>query len=582
MTRGYEYKRWRIITALILLLLGFLSLNNFSTSISHENASGIFVFGAGILAWIALYLLVLRPYELRLAGYRQGTAHYRDLLDSAPDAMALVDMTGRIILVNQQVEKLFGYSRREMVDRNIALVVPKHSLARILLAMKNPSGILFQSPAGMRFENRGLKKGGDVFPVDVSLFPVEHDNKQLFLIDIRDATKRKEAEDNIRRGYLFQSAISTILKIGLQPLPLEKQLESILDEIIRIPWFSLQKKGCIFLVESDTETLVMKAQRGMGESIVQQCSQVSFGNCRCGEVAEEGNLVFPEYLSDQYIIQIRSGEQVYGILNLFFKETHSTDKQEDRLLHTIADTLAIIIEHRTTDLERERLQEELIRSEKLAALGRMTANVAHEIRNPLTAIGGLARRMNRSISDSSAEKAYAAIIHTEAARLEKMLNSLLNLTKTDSIHPTLCDINKEVRECIDLFRDLAQEKLITIEYVSAELPLILIDPDKLHEILTNLINNAMEAMPDGGTMVFKAGKELRKEIPSVVIELHDSGKGVTTGELDRIFEPFYTSKTIGIGLGLAICKKIMEQHGGCIAMDSTPGQGTTVKLFFPY
>ena len=582
MIKENKERYWKVITAFTVFLILFIGLMGVFPIVQHGKVRVVCVLVAGFTAWYVLYKLVLQPYERKLTMHKQGEARFWELFDNAPDAMALVDKAGRIILVNREVEGLFGYLRREMLDKNIGLLEPKNYLTQHLLAIKKYPADSLTPSRGMRFESCGLRKEGQEFPIDVSLLPIEYDHKQLVLIDIRDATERKNTESKIRRGYLFQRAISNILKISIKPLSLEEQLELILNEILEIPWFALQKKGCIFLVEDDPEILIMKVQMGMEETVVTQCSQVHFGSCYCGEVAASNQADYPECLSNQYAIQIRSGEKIHGVLNLFFKENHTRDKLEEKLLYTIADTLASIIEHRSTDLERERLQEELIHTEKLAALGRMTVNVAHEIRNPLTALGGLARRLNKTIPETAVEKGYVKIIHAEAMRLEKILNSILSLTTHKSFNPEPCDINEIICDIVKLFEDLAWERLIKVESSFTELPQILIDRDKLHELFNNLINNAMEAMVGGGgAVLFTTSKEMYSDAMFVVVEVRDSGKGIAEEELDRIFEPFYTSKTIGAGLGLAICKKIMDQHSGFLTFESEVGTGTSVKLFFP-
>ncbi len=159
----------------------------------------------------------------------------------------------------------------------------------------------------------------------------------------------------------------------------------------------LNQWGCIYLVEDKPDVLVMKANKGLPESIKSSCSKVPFNHCLCGEAAASGNVVFAEctdkrhdfeqkheseFQHSHYCVPIISGEKTLGVINLVVKEGHQRSKDEEDLLNSIAGTLAVTIEHNHADMDRQKLQSKLAQAEKMSALGRLTANVAHEIRNP--------------------------------------------------------------------------------------------------------------------------------------------------------------------------------------------------------
>jgi two-component system NtrC family sensor kinase len=228
-------------------------------------------------------------------------------------------------------------------------------------------------------------------------------------------------------------------------------------------------------------------------------------------------------------------------------------------------------------------QDRLIEAEKLAALGRLTADVAHEIRNPLTAIGGFARRLQKRAAGEK-EKERADLIVTEVNRLERILRDILTFSRDARSHLEKHPVGDIVHEVVNLHRALFSEQAISIEVaVDTDLPPILIDKDQVKQALTNLIANAHDAMPSGGTVKIAAGTDSLNDVPYVFLQVSDTGHGIEEDKLQLIFEPFFTTKEQGrgTGLGLSITRKIIEEHGGFIKAESAPGKGAAFSLYFP-
>ena len=232
-----------------------------------------------------------------------------------------------------------------------------------------------------------------------------------------------------------------------------------------------------------------------------------------------------------------------------------------------------------------RMQEKLVEQEKLSALGRFTADVAHEIRNPLTAIGGIARRLEKRLVNGTREKSYSDLIISETTRLENILRDVLTYSEKDQNHFEKFDINRTVSEAAPFFCDTCQEKKIKlIENYFEDLPKIYLHPDHVKQAIGNIMVNGIEAMSDGGTLTVKTNIEKENDINWVTVTVTDTGEGIPHDSLGYIFEPFHSTKKIGIGtgLGLPIAHKIMEEHRGFIRVDSEPGRGSRFKLYFPY
>jgi len=406
------------------------------------------------------------------------------------------------------------------------------------------------------------------------------------------------SQEIINRNYHFQRMISTILRLSLEPVSLDEQLERILDAILAIPFLSAKSMGSIYLVEDEPDVLVMKAQRGLPEPMQNLCAKVPFGDCLCGLSVSARKVVFAECTDKlheknhkgimpaygHYCVPIISGEHILGAMNLYLEEGHKRDPEEEGLLSSAANTLAGIIERKQAEKEQQKLREQLVQAEKFSALGRLTANVAHEIRNPLTSIGGYARRLDKRILQDIKEKEYVEIIIANVSRLERILKNVLTYSREDRLNLKYSDISSLIDESVKTYEIICKERSIDIEKSIDDVQEILMDRDKVIEVINNLISNAIDSMKNGGTLTITAEKRVVYENLYLLVKITDTGEGIPEEKAKMIFEPFFTTKLLeqGTGLGLAICKKIMEDHGGFIRFESRAGKGSVFSLYFPY
>jgi two-component system NtrC family sensor kinase len=245
-------------------------------------------------------------------------------------------------------------------------------------------------------------------------------------------------------------------------------------------------------------------------------------------------------------------------------------------------TLEHEVEKKTRELKTS--QDKLIQAEKLASLGRLTADVAHEIRNPLSSIGGFARRLSKVACDEKG-KGYADIIRCEVDRLEKILRDVLAFSREARFHLEKHDIEYVVRDILLVYEDMCKEQNIDVEVkIGREVPPILIDIEQVRRAIGNLIINAIDSMPEGGTLTITTGLEDMHNVTYVFLRVSDTGQGIPVEKLPLIFEPFFSTKEIGhgTGLGLSITRKIIEEHGGFIGAESIVEKGSTFSLYFPY
>lgn len=223
------------------------------------------------------------------------------------------------------------------------------------------------------------------------------------------------------------------------------------------------------------------------------------------------------------------------------------------------------------------MQQRLVQSEKLAALGEFAATMAHEIRNPLVSIGGYARLLQKKHKDE-----YSRIIYEEVERLEGILSRVLDFSKVSPAQRVETDVSALLEECYRSVRVQAEAPQIKIrKEFTGDLPMVQCDRDQLKQVFLNIMQNALDAMGGKGTLSLRTYLASEEEGMWVVAELSDTGGGIPPDVLPNIFNPFFTTKNKGTGLGLAIARRILEMNGARIEVDNRPGEGTTFKVKLP-
>jgi PAS domain S-box-containing protein len=280
--------------------------------------------------------------------------------------------------------------------------------------------------------------------------------------------------------------------------------------------------------------------------------------------------VFPT-LSTISLLRDAEGKCV-GTLSICRDITERKEMQEK--LEKYSQHLEELVDMKTIQLREA--NEKLLKSERLAAIGELAGMVGHDIRNPLTGIAGATYYMKTYCAQEMDDKAkeMLAIIEEGVERSNKIINDLLEYSrgiKLDLIESNPKSIIKEALSLVEI------PKGIRIEDFTENRPKVKVDPEKVRRALANIIKNAVDAMPKGGTLTIKS----RKTNGNLEIALTDTGIGIPKEVLDRIWTPLFTTKAKGMGFGLAICKRFIEAHGGKILVSSTPDKGTTFTITIP-
>ena len=222
--------------------------------------------------------------------------------------------------------------------------------------------------------------------------------------------------------------------------------------------------------------------------------------------------------------------------------------------------------------------EQIKRADRLSAVGQLSASLAHEIRNPLAGIDGAANLIESEQTSPEMRKASVAIIRKEVQRVNRLLTSLLDFARPRKPEFQAVQADRLIDAIIALAGHSAQQKGITLRKdVPANVPAFECDPEQMKQVLLNLAINAVQAMTQSGEIVLAA----RQDDLSVVISVKDQGPGISDEDLDKIFNPFYTTKDAGTGLGLSVVYQIVNQHGGVVAADRNPEGGMTFSVAVP-
>jgi two-component system nitrogen regulation sensor histidine kinase GlnL len=245
------------------------------------------------------------------------------------------------------------------------------------------------------------------------------------------------------------------------------------------------------------------------------------------------------------------------------------------------------------DVSRIRhLEAELRRGETLAATGRMAVGFAHEIRNPLSAIRGAVQLLARELGADAPLREYTDVLLTEVARVNRIIEMLLDLGRPVQLRLVPLNLHQLLERVLLLTTESARVRGVAmVRRYDPSLPPVVGDEDRIVQVFLNLVQNAVDAMPSGGTLTVVTRVSLSPlfgkmdlgagQRGMVEVQVVDEGVGIPAAARARIFDPFFTTKDRGLGLGLAICHRIVEEHRGVLQVDSVEGRGTTVTCFLP-
>jgi PAS domain S-box-containing protein len=469
----------------------------------------------------------------------------RILVDQSLDGIVVLDVEARVVEANQRFAEMLGYSPEEVRklhtwdwDKNF----PPEKLLEMGRAVDEQ---------GLHLETQHHRKDGSVIDVDISINGTVIAGQKLIFCVCRDITERRQAGEALRKSEekfskAFRASPSTVTITTLK----DGKFLELNDTFTRLTGYS--REELIGRNSTDINFWVDPEDRNRILQIIKEQGRVN---------NVEAN------------IRRKSGE----IRTWLFSMEPIDIGGELCLLSATTD----ITERKRAEEALKAAQERLVRSEKLAAIGQLAGGVGHELRNPLSAIKTAAQyaRKKLAASELSASEPkvleFLGLIDEEVDRANKVITDLLSFSRVAK--PTVSSVKVEgiIRDALSHVAVPGNVTVVTD--VSPDLPMVMIDAGQIQQVFVNIILNALEAMPEGGRLEVRASSK----DGFVMVEFTDTGSGIPEAVAGKIFEPLFTTKAKGIGLGLAMSKNIMERHGGDIGVQSKEGDGTTFTISLP-
>ncbi len=280
----------------------------------------------------------------------------------------------------------------------------------------------------------------------------------------------------------------------------------------------------------------------------------------------------PEWMGELFI-SVPQGKERY--LEVHFSRVQNGG-EDIRILAALRDVT-----------RRKRMEEHLRRSDRLISLGTLAAGIAHEIRNPLTGISLLLDDLHDHLTDQPGQRAVIVRALQEIERLENLIQGLLEFAAPSRVpEKRVLPLDREIHQTLFLVRKQCKNQNVSLRVeIEPDLPPVAVNPDRFRQALLNVLLNSLEAMPDGGRLEIRAARvgegESHTGVAGVRVSVRDTGKGIPEEDIEYIFDPFFSKKPRGVGLGLSIVHSIVEEHGGRIHVESEPGKGTLFVMEFP-
>jgi PAS domain S-box-containing protein len=499
-------------------------------------------------------------------------ARMHALLEAAVDAILSIDARGLIQTVNPAAERLFGYSVRELIGRNVAMLMPPPYRDEHDGYISHYLATGQKKIIGIGREVVGLRKDGTTFPMELSVAETRLGEQRGFVGIIRDITERKRTEERLR--LVVESAPNAIVMANAEGaiVLVNAQAEN---------YFGYRRDE---LVGQPVEILVPERFRakhpGYRTSFFATPTSRPMGAGRDLYGRRKDGSEFPVEIG---LTPIQTGE---GLLVLSaIVDITERKRAEEALRKGKEDLEKLVAELQAKDEELRATTQQLWQAAKLASVGELAASIAHEVNNPL---GTVSVRIESVLSRTPPEdprRRALEIIEQEAKRMADLVTNLLQFARRGAEQISSVDVPQELAKAVDLIRHHLRKRQIAVtQEFAADTPTVYADRQKLRQLFLNLLTNASDAMPQGGTLTVACRPAATEAgAPGVQIDIADTGGGIPAEHLERVFEPFFTTKEEGkgTGLGLAICRRVVEEHLGVIRISSEAGRGTTVWIVLP-
>ena len=475
---------------------------------------------------------------------REANEFLSNLIETSTDGIIAADMRGRVIIFNKGAERLLGYKADEVIGKiNVANFYPPGVARSIMRRLRSDD--YGGKGRALPYRIIGVSKSGEHIPITLSSALIYQGGKEIASVgifyDLREILKAqeelleseakfRELFETVRHGLYFSSREGKFLECN-------QAMVEMLGYANKEEVLAIDLARDLYLEASDR----IEFQRMIEAQGFVKDYEVQFKK-------KDGAPL--TVLLTAHVSKDRSG-RVLGYQGLFVDIT-----------------------------ERKRLEQQLFQSEKLAAMGRLTAQIAHELNNPIYGVMNCLDLLKSEVPASSSRRRFLDMARSETKRISELLRGMLSFFRPDEDVKTWVDLNSVVDDVI-LFmgKQLQEFKVHVVLELAENLPRVFASGNQMKQVLLNLIMNAKTAMQHGGTLTIATSSADGK----VRLSVSDTGTGIPEDVRDRIFEAFFTTKSDvkGVGLGLSVCFGIIRQHNGEIAVESEIGAGTTFVITLP-
>ncbi len=507
----------------------------------------------------------ITEYKLAVDALRESEVKFRTFFENVNDAVYIHDEKGKILEVNHGACLQLGYSRDDLLKMNVKDLVSPGKVAFIQESRK----LLFKN-GELFYESIHRRRDMSEIPVEINTRLIDYKGSKVALGLVRDISRRKNAEIALKNSFDKLKEAQHFAKMGNWKYSILDNKIECSDEIFNI--FERELSRPEPTVEEVRDYVHPEDRLSVEEKIKDQLSSCDENATKC-----------------EYRIQFKDGE-VKSIEHIC-KKVFDDDGNITHFYGTIQD----ITERIRAEEDKRRLEEQLIQAQKMESIGRLAGGIAHDFNNILTGIMGFAELLKLKYNDTGTVEGNAAeIIIKGTERAANLTQQLLGFARGGKYNPVPLNINKLIKENIRVSEKIF-EMNIKVKYdFESDIKNIEADNNQINQVLTNLIINSKDAMPNGGELLFRTENvhhditfiRSRPEFKPgqyVMISVTDTGIGMTKEVRDQIFEPFYTTKGLGkgTGLGLATVYGIIKNHNGFIYCSSESGKGATFTLYFP-
>lgn len=515
---------------------------------------------------------------------RESHEKFTRLFMDNPEAAVYLDADFHIVNANPRFIELFGYSLDELVHRHInGLIVPNDKIEEgEMLDKKASKGYVY-------YDTVRKRKDGSLVSVSISAAPITVEGRPVGTIELyRDVTERKRFEERLSTLHTYSQTLNMakskkeIYRLALDAI--EKTLG------FEIAFFMAVNKNMLRVVDHrgyprffSMELPLDGTKRGVSAKVARTGKSINVPDSKKNNDWVE----FMPGIRSGLDVPVKTGGRVLGVIGVDSKELAAFDERDQKLLEILASHAATamsnlnyaknlerLVQERTKKLKKT--QEHLLKAERLAAIGEIAAMVGHDLRNPLTGISGATYYLKKKLGSKVDQKTREMfeIIEKDIEHSNNIINDLLEYSREIRVDLRETDPKSIIKDALSTVsipgnvrvRDLTQNK-----------PQVKADLEKMKRVFVNIIRNAIDAMPKGGGLTITS----KESHGNLEIAFTDTGVGIPEDVMRQLWTPLFTTKANGMGLGLCICRRVVEAHGGRISVESAVGKGTTFTVIVP-